>query len=111
MALTALGERLCLAAIVAPMAEEKPSLWHFGVMGIIAGLPTVLGAWVGGFAYAPALATFFLALGAGAIIQVIIEVAKLVQRSWPRGLFTPLNAVGLILGVLIMYGTALMVVA
>jgi zinc transporter ZupT len=98
-------------AIVAPMAEEKPALWHFGVMGIIAGMPTVIGAWVGGFAYAPAAATFFLALGAGAIIQVIIEVGKLVQRTWPRGLFTPLNAVGLILGVLIMYGTALMVVA
>ncbi|MDX1395972.1 MAG: metal transporter [Gemmatimonadota bacterium] len=98
-------------AIVAPMADEKPALWHFGVMGLIAGLPTVLGAWVGGFSYAPAAATFFLALGAGAIIQVIIEVGKLIQRTWARGIFTPLNAAGLMLGILIMYGTALMVVA
>ncbi|MDH3734067.1 MAG: metal transporter [Gemmatimonadota bacterium] len=98
-------------AIVAPMANERRPLWHFGAMGAIAGLPTVLGAWVGGFSYSPAAATFFLALGAGAIVQVIIEVGKLVQRSWPEGLFTPLNAAGLVLGILVMYGTALMVVA
>lgn len=98
-------------AIVAPVADERPALWHLGLMGVIAGLPTVAGAWVGGFAYSPLAATFFLALGAGAIIQVIIEVGRLVQRSWPRGLFSPLNAMGLVLGLLLMYGTALMVVA
>ncbi len=98
-------------AIVAPIADERPALWHFGAMGVIAGLPTVFGAWVGGFSYSPTAATFFLALGAGAIIQVIIEVTKLVQRSWPKGLFTPLNALGLILGLVVMYGTALMVTA
>ena len=98
-------------AIVAPVADERPRLWHLALMGLIAGLPTVAGAWVGGFAYSPIAATFFLALGAGAIIQVIIEVGRLVQRSWPRGLFSPLNAMGLVLGLLLMYGTALMVVA
>ncbi len=98
-------------AIVAPVAGERPALWHLGAMGAIAGIPTILGAWVGGFAYSPTAATFFLAVGAGAIIQVVIEVGKLVQRSWPEGLFTPLNAVGLVLGLLVMYGTALLVVA
>lgn len=98
-------------AIVAPVADERPALRHFALMGLIAGLPTVAGAWVGGFAYSPIAATFFLALGAGAIIQVIIEVGRLVQRSWPQGLFSPLNAMGLVLGLLLMYGTALMVVA
>lgn len=98
-------------AIVAPVADERPRLWHLALMGVIAGLPTVAGAWVGGFAYSPIAATFFLALGAGAIIQVIIEVGRLVQRSWPQGLFSPLNALGLVLGLILMYGTALMVVA
>lgn len=98
-------------AIVAPVAGERPALWHLGAMGAIAGIPTILGAWIGGFAYSPTAATFFLAVGAGAIIQVVIEVGKLVQRSWPEGLFTPLNAVGLVLGLLVMYGTALLVVA
>ena len=98
-------------AIVAPVADRRPALRHFAFMGGIAGLPTVLGAWAGGFSYSPTLATFFLALGAGAILQVIVEVTRLIRKSWPQGLFTPLNATGLLLGLLIMYGTALMVTA
>jgi zinc transporter ZupT len=98
-------------AIVAPVAREKPSLKHLALLGAIAGLPTIAGAWVGGFSYSPLAATFFLALGTGAIVQVVVEVGRLIQRSWPEGLFTPLNAVGMLLGLLIMYGTALMVVA
>lgn len=98
-------------AIVAPVASERPPLWHLGVLGAIAGIPTILGAWVGGFSYSPIAATLFLALGAGAILQVVIEVGKLIQRARPGGLFAPLNAVGLGLGLLIMYATALLVVA
>jgi zinc transporter ZupT len=98
-------------AIVAPVADRRPALRHFAFMGGIAGLPTVLGAWAGGFSYSPTLATFFLALGAGAIVQVIVEVTRLIRKSWPQGLFTPLNATGLLLGLLVMYGTALMVTA
>lgn len=98
-------------AIVAPVADKRPALRHFAFMGGIAGLPTVLGAWAGGFSYSPTLATFFLALGAGAILQVIYEVTRLIRKSWPQGLFTPLNATGLLLGLLVMYGTALMVTA
>ena len=98
-------------AIVAPVADRRPALRHFAFMGGIAGLPTVLGAWAGGFSYSPTLATFFLALGAGAIVQVIVEVTRLIRKSWPQGVFTPLNATGLLLGLLVMYGTALMVTA
>ena len=98
-------------AIVAPVADRRPALRHFAFMGGIAGLPTVLGAWAGGFSYSPTLATFFLALGAGAILQVIVEVTRLIRKSWPQGLFTPLNATGLLLGLLVMYGTALFVTA
>ncbi|WP_420449149.1 ZIP family metal transporter [Candidatus Palauibacter sp.] len=98
-------------AIVAPVASKRPPLRHFAFMGGIAGLPTILGAWAGGFSYSPTLATFFLALGAGAILQVIVEVTRLIRKSWPEGLFTPLNATGLLLGLLVMYGTALMVTA
>ena len=98
-------------AIVAPVANRRPALRHFAFMGGLAGLPTVLGAWAGGFSYSPTLATLFLALGTGAILQVIVEVTRLVRKSWPRGLFTPLNATGLLLGLLVMYGTALMVTA
>lgn len=98
-------------AIVAPLASERPPIWHLLIMGAIAGIPTILGAWIGGFSYSPIAATIFLSIGAGAIVQVIIEIGKLVKRQEPEGLFAPLNAAGLGLGLLLMYGTSLMVVA
>ncbi len=99
-------------AIVAPLADdERPPIYHFALMGALAGLPTVLGTWVGGFSYSPTPATLFLALGAGAILQVIWECGRMVQRQSPRGLFAPLNACGLLVGLLVMYGTALLVTA
>lgn len=98
-------------AIVAPVASDRPPLWHLGMMGAIAGIPTIAGAWIGGFSYSPIAAALFLALGAGAILEVVLEVGRLVQREWPQGIFEPLNAAGVALGLLLMYGTALLVVA
>ncbi|MFQ5678032.1 MAG: ZIP family metal transporter [Gemmatimonadota bacterium] len=98
-------------AIVAPVAGDRPGLRKLAGMGATAGLPTIGGAWIGGFSYSPIAATLFLALGAGAIFQVVWVVGKLVHREWPQGIFEPLNAGGLALGLLLMYGTALLVVA
>lgn len=98
-------------AIVAPVAKERPALWHFVGLGALAGVPTIFGAWLGGFTYQPTYATFFLALGAGAIFQVVWELGKLISRDSEAGWTAPLNAVGLVAGLLIMYTTALLVVA
>lgn len=97
--------------IVAPVAGQRPALWHLGALGAVAGVPTILGAWAGGFTYQPTLATFFLALGAGAIFQVVWELGKLIRRESEWGWASPLNAVGLVAGLFIMYTTALLVVA
>jgi len=103
-------------AIVAPVARSRPRLRHFAFMGLTAGVPTVIGAWAGGFSFSPTLATFLLALGLGAILQVVGQVARLVTTD--RGqhadapapsLFSPLNAAGLALGAVVMYATALAV--
>ena len=98
-------------AIVAPVAKERPALWHFVGLGALAGVPTIFGAWLGGFTFQPTYATFFLALGAGAIFQVVWELGKLISRDSEAGWTAPLNAVGLVAGLLIMYTTALLVVA
>lgn len=97
--------------IVAPIAKQRPALWHFATLGALAGVPTIAGAWIGGFTYAPTLATLFLAVGAGAIAQVVWEIGKLIRRESEAGWASPLNAMGLIAGLLIMYTTALLVVA
>jgi zinc transporter ZupT len=97
--------------IVAPVAADRPSLWHLGAMGALAGLPTVAGAWIGGFSYSPIATTFFLGLGVGAIFEVAWEIGGMVKKDSELGALTPLNAAGLGLGLLVMYGTALFVVA
>lgn len=97
--------------IVAPVASDRPSLWHLAAMGALAGVPTILGTWIGGFSYSPVATTAFLALGVGAIFEVAYEIGSVVVRERARGLLTPLNAAGMGLGLVVMYGTAIFVVA
>lgn len=97
--------------IVAPVAKDKPALRNLAIMGAIAGIPTIFGAWIGGFTYSPVLAVLFLAIGAGAIFQVVYELVKLIQRESEKDAGTLLNLAGLTVGLLIMYLTGLFVAA
>jgi zinc transporter ZupT len=97
--------------IVAPLASERTSLRNLALLGLLAGGPTILGAWLGGFTYSPVAVTLFFAIGAGAIVQVIHELWKLFARRPEGGLTQPLNAAGVLLGLAIMYATGLLVTA
>jgi zinc transporter ZupT len=97
--------------IVTPLADERPRLRSLILLGVLAGVPTVLGAWLGGFTYSPAWTTLFLAIGAGAIAQVVYELWRLFARRAQASLGTPLNAAGLLVGMVIMYATGLLVPA
>jgi zinc transporter ZupT len=98
-------------AIVAPVAAERPTLGRLALLGLVAGVPTILGAWIGGFTYSPVWTTLFFAIGAGAIVQVVFEVWKLFARQAEKGggLAAPLNAAGVLAGLLVMYVTGLFV--
>jgi len=100
--------------IAAPIARERPKLWHFVTLAALAGLPAVLGVWIGGFIYNNLAAAVFLALGAGAIAQVIYEVGRLMMRQSAEDqtpVFSPATFGGLVAGIAIMYATALLVAA
>ena len=97
--------------IVAPIAKDRPSLVRLARLGLLAGLPTVLGTWIGGFSYSPIWATLFLAVGTGAILQVIYELLLLFSRREDPGLLSGYNLSGFLMGLGIMYGTGLLVVA
>lgn len=98
--------------IAAPVVEKNPGLRHFALLVLLAGAPAMLGTWIGGFAFNPVLATLFLAVGVGAILQVVWEVGKLLARSNAREQRPLVNWVtlgGLSVGIALMYFTAFMV--
>src|SRR5206468_6340027 len=63
-------------AIVAPISSSgsRTSMKHLAAIGIIAGVPTIPGALIGGFSFSSFWAALFLAVGAGAIFQVVFEI-------------------------------------
>jgi zinc transporter ZupT len=98
--------------IAAPILKEKPKLAHFAWLALLAGGPAIVGTWVGGFAYSNLLSTVFLAVGAGAILQVIYEVTRLLLKDSVRSeapVLSGANLGGLTAGIAIMYATALLV--
>ncbi|MGH7528294.1 MAG: ZIP family metal transporter [Gemmatimonadales bacterium] len=97
--------------IVTPLAGERPRLGTLLLLGALAGVPTVIGAWIGGFTYSPIWTTLFFAIGAGAIVLVVYELWRLFARRSPASLLSPLNAAGVLVGMLIMYATGLLVTA
>jgi zinc transporter ZupT len=95
--------------IVAPIAKDRPALKTLVGLGLLAGAPTILGAWIGGMAYSPFFATLFLALGTGAIAQVVLTLWNVLGKAERGPVLNPLNAGGVLAGMLIMYGTGLLV--
>jgi len=98
-------------AIVAPIADGPESdrrLAKLAGLGLVAGAPAILGAFVGATAFDPSLAAFMFGLGAGAIAQVIVQIAPTVRDASGR-LLHPLAVAGLLTGIAIMYLTGLLV--
>ncbi len=96
-------------AIVAPVAQERQaSLRRLVLLGFLAGAPAVLGAWIGASAYNPSLAALMFGVGAGAIAQVIVQIAPGIRDGAGR-LLHPLAVAGLLTGLGVMYVTGLLV--
>lgn len=93
-------------AIVAPFGRERVKVRTLLALGLLAGLPTVAGAWMGGLLTMPLLSLIFLGVGVGAILQV----ARLIDRGLGGALRRGVGLAGVAVGVLIMYATSLLVV-
>lgn len=100
-------------AIVSPLTKtaihRMRFLGHMVLMGLLAGVPTVIGSLVGGFAYSSAMAVLFLAIGAGAIFDVSFDIIYHMAAGRFKSLFTAQNVLGFLAGLLIMYGTGFLV--
>jgi len=99
-------------AIVAPLIRrgQAPSLGTLIRLGLIGGVPTIAGAWIGGFAYSPLWAVVFLGLGVGAIAQVVGQIWNQLgrQRQVPALASGPVLS-GLAAGFAVMYVTGMLV--
>ncbi len=95
-------------AIVAPIARQQPSLRRLVALGLIAGAPAVLGAWIGAAAFNSSLAAFLFGFGAGAIVQVIVQLAPALRDDEGRTLH-PAAVAGLLAGFAVMFATGLLV--
>jgi ZIP family zinc transporter len=100
--------------IVAPLARQRPALLLLAGLALLAGLPAVLGIWLGSIAHSAHWAALALAVGAGAILQVLVEVGGVVIREARAAKVPWLQTAtigGMALGMTVMAGTALLVAA
>ena len=95
-------------AIVAPIADASPSLGRLASLGLIAGAPAILGAWIGASAFNASVAAFLFGLGAGAIVQVVVQLAPSLRDERGRTLH-PVAVGGVLAGLAVMFVTGLLV--
>ena len=94
--------------IIMPIAKDSPPLRRLAVLGLIGGVPAIIGAWIGGLVHSPPLSILFLSIGAGAVFQVAYEIAR--KLVWGDAALRkrPLFAFGGVLtGMMVLYVTGL----
>src|SRR5919106_915560 len=95
--------------IIAPVLRDRPSIGRLALMGLIGGGPAIIGAWIGGFTPSPFLAVLFLAIGTGAIFEVVYEIAKLIQKDTAREAMPLTVFSGVLTGMLLLWVTGLLI--
>jgi ZIP family zinc transporter len=95
--------------ICAPLSgdTEMPSWGFLGLMGLIAGGPTFIGTAVGQAWVSEALSVAFLALAAGSILYVVIELLNVLRGAGSMAMVTW----GILLGLVLGFGTDFILVA
>jgi zinc transporter, ZIP family len=100
--------------IVAPLTGQRPGLPLFGGLAALAGLPAVIGLWLGVQAVGAHWGAMAMAIGAGAILQVLVEIGLMIRRRYlGDGGSRPVGGLlaGGTLGLVVMYATSLIVTA
>ena len=95
--------------IIAPVLRDRPTLGRLALMGLIGGGPAIIGAWIGGFSPSPILGVLFLAIGTGAIFEVVYEIAKLIKKDMARESMPMTVFSGVLTGMLLLWVTGLLI--
>jgi ZIP family zinc transporter len=96
--------------IAAPAADERAGvpLARLATLAVVAGAPTIVGAWLGGIAANDVLAALFFGAAAGAAFEVVAEVVRYVGKRDPAGLRSGYAIGGFLAGIAVMYVTGLL---
>ena len=95
-------------AIAAPLTSTKAKIAKMIGLGLIAGIPAIFGTWIGGFSFSPFFTLVFLAIGAGAIFQVVLSIFQYMNGKSDLLSNTSLFA-GISAGLLVMYLTSVLI--
>jgi zinc transporter ZupT len=95
--------------IIAPVLRDRPGYANLALLGLIGGGPAIIGAWIGGFTPSPTLAVLFLAVGTGAIFEVVYEIARLIQKDTARESMPLTVFSGIVSGMLLLWVTGLLI--
>jgi hypothetical protein len=95
--------------VIAPVLRDRPGFKHLLLMGLIAGAPAILGAWIGGLSPSPTLVVLFLGIGTGAIFEVTYEIARLIGRDTAQESMPLLVFSGVTAGMLALWVTGLLI--
>ena len=94
--------------IAAPIAKRRVQLVALAALVLVAGAPTILGAWLGGYTASDVLGPLFFGIAAGAAFQVVVEVGRYVAREAPGGLRSGYAIGGFLAGLAAMYVTGIL---
>jgi zinc transporter, ZIP family len=95
--------------IIAPVLRDRPSWVNLVWLGLIGGAPAIVGAWIGGLSYSRPLTVLFLAIGAGAVFEVVYEIGKLIQKDTAKRPMPVTIFAGVTAGMLLLYVTGLLI--
>jgi zinc transporter ZupT len=96
--------------IATPIADRQPvGLGRLAALALVAGAPTIPGAWLGGFVTSDVLGVLFFAGAAGAAFEVVVEVGRYVKERAPGGLTSSYVIGGFLAGIAVMYLTGLLI--
>jgi zinc transporter, ZIP family len=93
-------------AIVAPLSKSKPQIGRLLALGLLAGAPAIVGAWIGSVAFNASLAALLFGVAAGAIVQVAEVIWPAMRDSAGRAV-NFLSVAGIAVGFGILYLTSL----
>ncbi len=94
--------------IATPIAKTRVRVLALAALVLVAGAPTILGAWIGGYSSSDVLGALFFGIAAGAAFQVVVEVGRYVARTAPGGLRSGYSIGGFVAGVAAMYATGIL---